>query len=83
MAKAIVMPKLAMNMTKGVITQWYVKEGDYVNIDDPVFALETDKITIDALAMAEGVVLKIVAQVGEEKLVAEPCCYVGEKGETI
>ena len=66
MAVSINMPKLGLQMHSGLITEWYVKEGDKVEIGMPVFAIETDKLVTDVEATATGIVLKIVAQAGEE-----------------
>lgn len=79
--EAVGMPKLGLQMTCGLITEWYVKEGDFVNKGDPIFAVETDKLASDVESTATGTVLKIVVQAGDEAEVMEPCCYVGEKEE--
>ena len=83
MAVSINMPKLGLQMHSGLITEWYVKEGDKVEIGMPVFAIETDKLVTDVEATATGIVLKIVAQAGEEIEITKPCCYVGEEGEAL
>ena len=74
MAVSINMPKLGLQMHSGLITEWYVKEGDKVEIGMPVFAIETDKLVTDVEATATGIVLKIVAQAGEEIEITKPCC---------
>ncbi len=81
MAHAIIMPKLGLTMASGVVTEWYVKEGDRVALGQPLFAIETDKITTDVESTAEGTVLRIVAKAGDTKKITEPCCYVGEAEE--
>ena len=77
MANAIIMPKLGLSMRQGIITKWHVKMGDWVNVGDNVFSLETDKIIHDTEATAAGHVLEILYQEGDEVEVGEPCCYVG------
>ena len=54
MAVSINMPKLGLQMHSGLITEWYVKEGDKVEIGMPVFAIETDKLVTDVEATATG-----------------------------
>ena len=83
MAEAINMPKLGLQMTSGTITTWYVKEGDLVAKGDPVFAIETDKLSSDVEATSGGTILRILAQPGETVEITKPCCYVGEAGETL
>lgn len=83
MAEAINMPKLGLQMTSGTITAWYVKEGDSVEKGDPVFAIETDKLSSDVEATCGGTILRILAQTGETVEITKPCCYVGEAGESL
>ena len=37
MAEKIIMPKQGLQMTEGTITKWLVKEGDKVEIGQPLF----------------------------------------------
>ena len=83
MAEVVRMPKLGLQMKSGLITEWYVKEGDAVKKGTPVFSIETDKLTSNVESTAEGIVLKIAAQAGEEVEVTGICCYVGQAGEAV
>jgi len=50
------------SITGGVLAQWHVKEGDFVKKDQPLYELETDKITSEGAAEAAGrVALKVAA----------------------
>ena len=46
MAHRIIMPKQGLQMTEGVITQWLAGEGDTVREGQPLFEMETDKLSI-------------------------------------
>jgi len=81
MAQEIIMPKLGLTMTHGTITKWLKKEGDYVKAGEWVAEIETDKLNSEVESPADGYILKILAQVGEEKDVAVPICLVGDKEE--
>ena len=81
MAETVIMPKLGLQMTVGLITEWHVAEGDTVRKGDPLFAVETDKLASEVESTADGVVLQIVAPEGSEVPVAEPVCYIGQPGE--
>ncbi len=83
MAKAVNMPKLGLQMTSGLITEWYVAEGDIVKEGEAIFAIETDKLTTDVESTEAGTVLKIAAEAGEQVDIMKPCCYVGNPGEQI
>jgi len=46
----IVMPKLGLTMTEGLIVEWRKKEGDPVTKGDILFVLETEKVTYEVEA---------------------------------
>lgn len=68
-------------MTEGTITKWLVKEGDKVEIGQPLFEMETDKNTIQIDSTAAGEVLKLVAKEDETVPITETIAIVGKKGE--
>ncbi|MBW1995866.1 MAG: 2-oxoglutarate dehydrogenase complex dihydrolipoyllysine-residue succinyltransferase, partial [Deltaproteobacteria bacterium] len=47
-----------------LLAQWYKQDGDVVQKDEPLFLIETDKVTLEVLAEAEGI-LKIMVSEGE------------------
>ena len=51
---AIVMPKLGLSMTEGLIAEWLVAPGDEVAAGQLLFVLETDKISNEIEAPAPG-----------------------------
>jgi 2-oxoglutarate dehydrogenase E2 component (dihydrolipoamide succinyltransferase) len=58
-------PSMGESITSGVLAKWHVRDGDFVKKDQPLFELETDKITTEGTAEAAGrVALK--AAVGSE-----------------
>jgi 2-oxoglutarate dehydrogenase E2 component (dihydrolipoamide succinyltransferase) len=50
----IVIPEMGESVRTGVIAKWHKQPGEYVNRDEPVGELETDKITADLTAPAAG-----------------------------
>ncbi|MCA9297593.1 MAG: 2-oxoglutarate dehydrogenase complex dihydrolipoyllysine-residue succinyltransferase, partial [Phycisphaerales bacterium] len=54
MAKDSVIPTIAESVTEGVIASWLKDDGAYVERDEPILELETDKITMEILAEASG-----------------------------
>lgn len=82
MAEIINMPKLSDTMEVGTIANWRKQEGDEVSQGDILCEVETDKATMDLENLvADGVILKIYAQPGDEAPVGAPICAIGEKGE--
>ena len=58
MAVDIVIPQAGESVTSGVIARWVKNDGDSVKRDENVLELETDKVTLEVVAPADGV-LKI------------------------
>ena len=83
MASKIIMPKQGLQMETGIITQWLHGEGDEIKEGEPLFEMETDKLTITIDASAGGTLLKILAEPGEAIPVAATIAIVGQPGEDI
>ena len=64
MAVAVLVPKAGDAVTEGRIAQWFVPDGAAVKADQPLFELETDKLTVPVPSPATGV-LKQMAKVGD------------------
>lgn len=82
MAEFIVMPKMGLTMTKGMLTNWRKKEGDLVNKGDILFDVETDKITNKVEAQRSGVLRKILVD-KETVNVFTPVGIIGTADEDI
>ncbi|HXA80832.1 MAG TPA: 2-oxoglutarate dehydrogenase complex dihydrolipoyllysine-residue succinyltransferase [Opitutaceae bacterium] len=55
-------PPMGESITSGILAKWHVKDGDVVKKDQPLFELETDKITSESAAEAAGkITLKAAA----------------------
>jgi 2-oxoglutarate dehydrogenase E2 component (dihydrolipoamide succinyltransferase) len=55
-------PPMGESITSGILASWHVKDGDTVKKDQPLFELETDKITSEGTAEAAGrIILKVEA----------------------
>jgi len=70
-------------MTEGYIGRWLKLEGEDVALGEPLFEMETDKLSITIDSTAEGVLLKILHPAGDTVPVADIIAYVGMPGETI
>lgn len=64
MEKRITMPKLGPEMKSGVLCAWLKNEGDRVNVGDPLFEIETDKVVNQVEATASGVLKKQLVEEG-------------------
>ncbi|HEY4302351.1 MAG TPA: 2-oxoglutarate dehydrogenase complex dihydrolipoyllysine-residue succinyltransferase [Candidatus Didemnitutus sp.] len=54
MAIEVKIPPMGESITSGVLAKWHVKDGDVVKKDQPLFELETDKITSEGTAESAG-----------------------------
>jgi pyruvate dehydrogenase E2 component (dihydrolipoamide acetyltransferase) len=70
-------------MESGVIVRWLKSEGDQVEKGEPLYELDTEKVTQEVEAEASGVVLKILANEGDEIEVGKAIAVIGEAGEDI
>jgi len=53
------MPRLGQEMTRGIILEWYRKEGDRVDVGEPLFLVDTEKVNIDVDSEIVGLPEKI------------------------
>ncbi len=82
MATPIIMPKQGQSVETCLITEWFKNPGDAVNEGDLLFAYETDKATFDEEAKADGILLAVFFEEGDEVPVLENVCVIGAKGES-
>jgi len=78
----VVMPKLGLTMTEGLIVEWKKKEGDEVKKGDVLFVLETEKVTYEVEAPEDGVLGKIVINEQETVPVGTIVGYLLKSGES-
>ena len=83
MATIVVMPQLGNSVESCIIVEWMIAEGDSVAVDQTLASIETDKSTMEVPSTAEGTVLKILWEEGDEVPVKDPLIIVGEPGEDI
>ncbi|WP_303865021.1 dihydrolipoamide acetyltransferase family protein [Alkalibaculum bacchi] len=81
MATKVIMPKQGLQMTEGTIIRWIISEGDQIELGQPLFEIETDKVNIEIESPASGTLLKIIVSEGETVPITETVAIVGEPGE--
>jgi pyruvate dehydrogenase E2 component (dihydrolipoamide acetyltransferase) len=83
MATDVSLPRLGQGMEAGTIVRWLKSEGDTVEKGEPLYELDTDKVTQEVEADASGILLKILAGEGEEIEVGKRIAVIGEAGEEV
>jgi pyruvate dehydrogenase E2 component (dihydrolipoamide acetyltransferase) len=82
MATEIKLPRLGQGMEAGTIVKWLKSEGDQVEKGEPLYELDTDKVTQEVEADASGVLLRIAVAEGEVE-VGRTIAFIGEQGEEV
>jgi len=82
MATEVKLPRLGQGMESGTIVKWLKGEGEPVKKREPLYELDTDKVTQEVEAEADGVLLKIVVDSGEVE-VGRTIAFIGAEGEDV
>jgi pyruvate dehydrogenase E2 component (dihydrolipoyllysine-residue acetyltransferase) len=81
-ATEVILPRLGQGMESGTIVRWLKSEGEPVEKGEPLFELDTDKVTQEVEAEAAGVLLKIAVSEGEVP-VGQTVAFIGAEGEAL
>jgi pyruvate dehydrogenase E2 component (dihydrolipoamide acetyltransferase) len=82
MATEVILPRLGQGMESGTIVRWLKSEGEPVQKGEPLFELDTDKVTQEVEAETAGVLLKIAVAEGEVP-VGQTVAFIGAEGEDV
>src|SRR5687768_10505321 len=83
MATQVVMPKLSPTMEEGQLSRWLKNEGDKVGVGEPLAEIDTGKATMEAQALATGVLRTILVPAGETVPLGAVIAIIGEPDEDI
>ncbi|OPH17285.1 2-oxo acid dehydrogenase subunit E2 (plasmid) [Azospirillum brasilense] len=72
MVRELVMPKLGLTMTEGVLAEWRVSPGQPFRSGDVLLVVETDKIASEVEADSDGVLIETTIPAGETVAVGTP-----------
>jgi 2-oxoglutarate dehydrogenase E2 component (dihydrolipoamide succinyltransferase) len=70
-------PSVGESVTSGVVSAWHKKSGEFVNEGEPLFALETDKVSTDIVAEKSGMLETKVPQ-GQEVKIGEVVAIIDD-----
>ncbi len=83
MAKELLMPKFGQSVESSVILDWKKKVGDQVKAGEVICEIETDKAAFEVEANADGELLKILYDEGQDVPVLTPIAIIGAPGEQV
>ena len=79
----VILPRLGQGMESGTIVRWLKSEGDAVEKGEPLYELDTDKVTQEVEADVGGVLLKILVSGGRSARWGRRSAFLGEAGEDV
>jgi pyruvate/2-oxoglutarate dehydrogenase complex dihydrolipoamide acyltransferase (E2) component len=80
-ATAVTVPSLGEDISSAVLIRFLVEPGDQVHRGDPLYELDTDKVTQEVEAEADGVLLAVTGTPGVDYLVGSTIGWIGDAGE--
>ncbi|QYD69821.1 acetoin dehydrogenase dihydrolipoyllysine-residue acetyltransferase subunit [Paraburkholderia edwinii] len=83
MPTEVILPRVDMDMTEGMIAAWHVHEGETVRAGTVIFEIETSKATMEVDAPASGTIRHISTAVGETVPVGTPVAWIYAEGEAV
>jgi pyruvate dehydrogenase E2 component (dihydrolipoyllysine-residue acetyltransferase) len=83
MVTRVVMPPLGDTDDEATVTRWYKEEGERVVKGEPLFEVETGKVTLDVEALGSGVMRRIVVVAGSPAEVGEVLAYIAEPDDVL
>jgi len=75
MRQSLLMPKLGLTMTEGIVADWSVQVGKPFKAGQCLYVVETDKVATEIEAPADGVLLEIQVAVGQTASVGTILAY--------
>ena len=78
--ETVIMPKAGITVESCLIGEWLKKVGDQIKIGDILFTYETDKASFECESTAEGELLEILFNEGDEVPCLEAVCKIGVAG---
>jgi len=75
-------PSVGESVTSGVVSAWHKKSGEFVNEGEPLFALETDKVSTDIVAEKSGVIETKVPE-GQEVKIGEVIAIIDDAKQQV
>ncbi len=83
MATEVIMPALEMAQETGKLLRWIRAEGETVTKGEPLMEVETDKVTVEIEAPADGILGMVTAFEGDDVPVGQTIAFVLTKGEAV
>lgn len=77
----VAMPQMGISVAEGTIVEWRVRPGEWVEADEPICDVSTDKVDVEIPAPAAGRLERILVEPGETVAVGTPLAQLDTAGE--
>ena len=71
--------RVGMNMQEATIAKWHKHPGEAFKAGEPIYSIETEKVTQEITATSDGTLLEILVPEGDNAAVGAPVCAVDVK----
>lgn len=68
--------RVGMNMQEATIARWHKQPGEAFKAGEPLYEIETEKVTQEVTASGDGTLLEVFVPEGENVAVGGPVCAV-------
>ncbi|MFB3074664.1 MAG: dihydrolipoamide acetyltransferase family protein [Candidatus Methylomirabilales bacterium] len=72
----VVMPQMGQSVAEGTVIQWFKEEGEWVEKDEALLTINTDKIDVEIPSPGGGILTRVLVQAGETVPVLTPLAYI-------
>jgi pyruvate dehydrogenase E2 component (dihydrolipoamide acetyltransferase) len=79
----VIMPQVGQDIPSGKIAQWLKSAGEAVEAGEVILIVESEKASFEVEAERAGVLLKILAEEGDDVEILKPVAYIGSPGEPL
>ena len=78
MKVSLKLTRVGMNMEEATITAWHKKPGESFLKGEPLYDIETEKVTMEVEAPCEGTLVEIKVPAGENAAVGDVVCAIDQ-----
>src|SRR6185436_6208093 len=76
----ILMPKMGESIMEATILKWLKKEGDNIELDEPIVEIATDKVDSEVPSTEAGIVIKLLYKEGDVVQIGKPFVVIEREG---
>src|SRR6185295_854527 len=76
----ITMPKMGESIVEATILKWMKKEGERIEMDEPIVEIATDKVDSEVPSTEAGVIVKLLYKEGDVVQIGKPFVLIEKDG---